>query len=65
MPRKREARQSSGGARMLAAGRKPMLLGLTPEQHDLAKRAAEREGLRMTQLAIRSLVAAAKKILAS
>jgi len=37
----RKRKQRSGGAKLRAAGKKAVLLGLTAEQHGLVKQAAE------------------------
>ena len=64
MARKRSpARPASGGKRLTASGRKPVLLGLTPEQHATLKAAAQKDGRPMTQFALRAALAAAEKIL--
>jgi len=52
-------RQASGGARLVSSGKRPVLLGLTPEQHERLSAAAESEGRPLTQfLAFHGLKAA-------
>ena len=55
--------QLSGGARLTASGKKPMLLGLTPEQHEEIRLASAAEGRPMAQYAVFHLGLAAKKTL--
>jgi hypothetical protein len=54
-------KQRSGGARLVASGKKPMLLGLTPEQHEEIRLAALSEERPMTQYVIHHVVAFARK----
>lgn len=56
-------KQRSGGAGLIAAGKKPLLLGLTPEQHELIRQAAELDGRYMTQFVLHNTLIAAKTIL--
>lgn len=63
MARQKTTRQASGGARLIASGRKPVLLGLTPEQYEKMGRAAEKIGLKLTQFLVFQGLAAAEKIL--
>jgi uncharacterized protein (DUF1778 family) len=56
-------KQSSGGARLIASGRHPVLLGPTEEQHALLAAAAEVDGRPVTQFLIFHGLEAAKKIL--
>lgn len=60
MPRKRI---KSGGARLVEAGKKPVLLGLTPEQHEKIAAAADHEHRRITQFITHYGLRAAEKIL--
>ncbi len=60
---KKAPRQASGGARLKAAGRHPVTLGLTPAQRDLIRAAAEKDGRPMTQILLRGGLALAEKIL--
>jgi uncharacterized protein (DUF1778 family) len=55
-------KQLSGGARLLAAGKKPVCLGLTEDQHDLLRLAAQAEGRPITQFVTFHALQAAKKI---
>lgn len=64
MPRpKKPTKQLSGGARLALAGKRPVNLGLTPEQHDTIREAAEKDGRPITQFLTHHGLAAAKKIL--
>ncbi len=45
-------KQASGGARMMATGKKPLLLFLTVEQHALIKRVADHLNEPMTRFVI-------------
>ena len=56
-------RKRSGGASLVASGRKPILLGLPTDEHDILRRAAAIERRPMTQFLIHYGIAAAKKIL--
>ena len=49
---------------MKLAGRKPVMLGLAPEQHDLIRRAALANTQHMTQFVIHSALTAARKVMA-
>lgn len=60
---KKPVKQRSGGARIVAAGKKPVLLALTPEQHDILRRVADAECRSMTQTVIYHLFPLLKKIL--
>lgn len=53
----------SGGARMKAANRHPVLLGLDPSQLELARKAAKLDGRPLTQFFIFHALAAGKIIL--
>jgi uncharacterized protein (DUF1778 family) len=57
-------RSSSGGSRLMSSGKKPILLGLTPEQYAKIHRAAEIDSRPMTQFLTLHGVKAAEKILA-
>ncbi len=59
----KKTKQASGGARLVASGRRPMTLGLTQEQYELIQAAAQKELIPMTALTLRSVVEASKKIL--
>lgn len=61
MPRK--TRVKSGGARLIEAGKKAVLLGLTPEQHEKISAAAEADNRRVTQFLTHYGLKAAEKIL--
>lgn len=58
-----QTKRASGGARMVAAGKKPMLLGWGPEYADLIERAANAQGLRMTEFVMAAALAAARDVL--
>lgn len=60
MPRK-PRQQPSGGKRLADSGKKPMLLGWTPEQWELISRAAKRYGLARTQYVMMHALKAAEK----
>ena len=61
--RKGPAKQASGGARLKAAGKHPVLLGLLPDQAEKIRAAAEADGRPLTQFFIFHGLAAAEKIL--
>lgn len=63
MAKNKTAKQASGGARLVAAGRKPMSLGWLPEDHAAIAAAAREERLPMTAFVIRASLDAARKIL--
>ncbi len=64
MPKKQpKPKPASGGARLVASGKRAMLLGLSPEDRDLIERAAKADSRPMTQFVRLAAVAAAKKIL--
>ena len=54
----------SGGARMKASGKHPVLLGLTTDEREFLRRAAELDGRPLTQLFMFHTFAAARKIIA-
>lgn len=54
---------TSGGARMKAAGKSPILLGVTPEEKQLIQKAADLERRRMTEFLLFHGLAAARKII--
>jgi len=56
-------KQASGGARLRAAGKRAVLLGLTPEQHTKIREAAEIDRRPVTQFLTFHGLAAAEKIL--
>ena len=56
-------RSSSGGSRLMSSGKKPILLGLTPEQYAKIHRAAELDSRPMTQFMTLHGLRAAEKIL--
>lgn len=64
MPEKKKRRQMSGGAKLKAAGRKAILLGVTPEQLDKLKLAASLEMRPVTQFVTFHAVQAADKLIA-
>ena len=53
----------SGGARLMAAGYKPVILGLTPDQHEKIQAAALADNRKMTQFLVHHGIRAAEKIL--
>ena len=61
MPKK--PRPKSGGARLIESGRKPMVIGWTPEQHEKISAAATADSRRMTQFVMYHALKAADKIL--
>lgn len=61
---KKKPTQASGGSRLVASGKKPVLLGLTPEDHAKASEAAQLERRPLTQFFIHHGLVAAEKILA-
>jgi uncharacterized protein (DUF1778 family) len=56
-------KQKSGGARLVESGRHPVQLGITSEQRDVLRKAAELDGRPLTQFMIFHGLAAAKKII--
>ena len=54
----------SGGARLAASGKRPILLGVSAEQHDLLRAAADAESRYVTQFVLHHALAAARKNLA-
>lgn len=56
-------KQKSGGARLIEAGKRPVLLGPTQEQHAFISAAAITDGRPMTQFLIFHGLKAAEKIL--
>lgn len=63
MASRKQAKQASGGARLKAAGKHPVLLGLTADQIATVKAAAEHDGRPVTQFLVYHGLQAAKKIL--
>ncbi len=57
------AKPTSGGARLKASGRHPVLLGLMPDQLATARAAANADGRPLTQFFVHHGLAAAEKIL--
>ncbi len=55
-------KQASGGARMKAKGRTACQIGLTIDQREILRRAADSQGLPLTQFLLYQGLAAAKKI---
>lgn len=51
----------SGGARMVAAGKRPILLGPSNEEWEILKKAAENENRAVTQYVLYHALTAAKK----
>jgi uncharacterized protein (DUF1778 family) len=56
-------KQASGGARLKAAGKVAVLLGLRPDQAATLRAAAEKDGRPLTQFLVFHGLAAAEKIL--
>jgi uncharacterized protein (DUF1778 family) len=56
-------KRPSGGSVLMTSGKKPLLLGLTPEQHAMIQAAAAKLDLPMTQFVIRQALEAAQKII--
>lgn len=56
-------RQASGGRRLVASGRRPVTLGILPEDHDLLRQAAEIDRRPLTQFLIYHGLVTARKIL--
>lgn len=64
MPAKSKAKpQASGGARLIASGKRPVSLGLLPEQHEKLSAAAALDGRPLTQFLVFHGLKAAEKIL--
>lgn len=59
----KSAKPASGGARLIASGRRPVLLGLTADQHATIETAAKAERRPVTQFLLHHGLAAAEKIL--
>jgi len=52
----------SGGAQLVASGKKPMTLGFTPDEFEAIKSATASEGLRhMSEFARQAILKAARK----
>lgn len=64
MAKKQALKQKSGGARLLASGRRPVALALDPQQNERARRAADLDGRSLANLALVSLMRAVDRILA-
>jgi uncharacterized protein (DUF1778 family) len=60
---KKKPKQASGGARLTASGKRPMLLGWPQEQAELIQAAALADGRKMTQFVMFHALQAAKKML--
>jgi uncharacterized protein (DUF1778 family) len=61
---KKRRKQLSGGAKMKASGKKPILLGVTPEQFDKIKLAASLEMRPVSQFVTFYAVKAAEAVIA-
>ncbi len=59
---KKKLKQASGGARLVASGKRPVTLGLRAVDYDLLKLAAEKENRHLTQFLIYHGLKAAKKL---
>ncbi|MCI0705768.1 MAG: DUF1778 domain-containing protein [Planctomycetia bacterium] len=64
MAEKKKRKQLSGGAKMKLAGKKAILLGITPEQFDKIKLAASLEMRPVTQFVTFYAVTAADAVIA-
>lgn len=60
---KKTRKPTSGGGRMRAAGKKPMLLGWLPEQLEGVRQAAAAEGIYPTQYVMRAALREAEEFL--
>lgn len=60
---KQKPKPTSGGGRLMAAGKRPMTLGLSPEQSELIEKAAEQEGRPMTNFVLYHALEHARAIL--
>lgn len=56
-------KQASGGSRLTAAGKRPVLLGLRPEDKELLDRAADKVGEYTTTFIIAAALAEARRVL--
>lgn len=56
-------KQASGGAKLKAAGKHPVLIGLTADQREKIQEAAATDGRPVTQFLVYHGLMAAKKIL--
>lgn len=63
MPKKSTTKQASGGARLKASGRVPVLLGLLPDQAETIRAAAAADGRPVTQFLVHYGLETAKRIL--
>lgn len=61
-PKKPENRES-GGKRMTDAGYKPVLLRVTPEEHELLRSAARKERRPITQFVLTYILEQARRVL--
>lgn len=59
------AKQKSGGAQLIARGKKPITLGVSPEDKKTLDDAAKAEGRPTTQFVLYHALQAAKKVLAT
>ena len=62
--RRKKGKPASGGARLAAAGRRPMLIGWLPDQREKIQAAATADGRSMTQFVMFHALKSAEKILA-
>lgn len=60
---KKRTKQASGGARLKASGKRPVLLGLSSDDHAKLLAAAESEHRPLTQFLVHHGLVAAEKIL--
>jgi uncharacterized protein (DUF1778 family) len=62
---KKKRKQMSGGAKLKAAGKRAILLGVTPDQFDILKLAASLEMRPVTQFVTFHAVQAAEKLISN
>ncbi len=60
---KKNQKRPSGGAQLALSGKRPVLIGLTPAQHQKIRDAADADGRPMTQFLTYHGLVAAEKIL--
>lgn len=60
---RKQSKQKSGGSRIMVAGKKPMLLALSQEEHEAIRRVAQMEERPMTQIVRRAALAYCHNIL--
>lgn len=60
-PKSSPTKQASGGARLIASGKRPVTLGVPPDDHAILAEAAKLDGRPLTQFVLHYALAAAKK----